>query len=139
MSTLVPCGAGDTDADSYTGGCDCDDANPQVWGTPGDVRDLVLYKDALDGPTLGWSAPLNPGGAVTVYDAIRTSDPSDFVTAATCLPAPDPSSLTRADSQDPEPDGVFCHLVRATNACPAGSGPLGASSSGARRAGRTCP
>jgi hypothetical protein len=79
------------------------------------------------------------GGVATDYDVIRTTDPSDFVNAAACLPAPDPTSLTRTDSQDPTPGGLFAYLVRARNGCPAGSGPLGTSASGAPRAGRNCP
>jgi hypothetical protein len=79
------------------------------------------------------------GGAATVYDAIRTLDPSDFVRAASCLPAPDPSSLTATDPVDPPPGESFKYLVRARNACPVGSGPLGATSSGAPRVARTCP
>jgi hypothetical protein len=137
--TLVPCAGSDADADSHRGGCDCDDADPQSWETPGEARALVLSQDPWNGPTLGWSAPVAAGGTATDYDVIRSADPSDFVIAATCLPSCDPARLTCVDAQDPLPGGLFGYLVRAKNACPAGSGPLGTSSSGSPRAGRTCP
>src|SRR4029079_10262989 len=72
-STIVPCGGSDADADEHSGVCDCDDANPQVWKTPGAARDLVLSKDSVNEATLGWSAPVDPGGAATVYDVIRAT------------------------------------------------------------------
>lgn len=139
VNALVPCHGNDGDADLRTSACDCDDSNAFVWETPGEVGALVLHHDPVNGTTLSWGAPSNPGGSATGYDAIRTTDPSDFVNAAACLPAPDASSLTRTDSQDPTPGGLFAYLVRARNACPAGSGPLGTGASGAPRAGLTCP
>jgi hypothetical protein len=138
VNTVVPCHGSDDDGDSRTSACDCDDANAQVWETPGEVNASVLHQDPVIGTTLSWSAPSDPGGAATDYDVIRTTDPSDFVNAATCLPAPDPSSLTRTDPEDPSPGGLFAYLVRARNACPAGSGPLGAGAGGALRVGRSC-
>lgn len=139
VSTLVPCHGGDLDADARTSACDCDDANAEVWETPGEAGPLVLHHDPLGGTTLSWSGPSDPGGVATSYDAMRSTDPSDFVNAATCLPSPDLTSLTRADALDPVPGGLFVYLVRARNACPAGSGPLGVSANGVPRMGVNCP
>jgi hypothetical protein len=139
VNAVVPCHGSDEDADSSMSACDCDDANAQVWATPGEVSALVLSRDLANGTMLSWSAPANPGGVAIGFDVIRTPEPSDFVSAASCLPAADPSGLTRTDPQDPPPGGLFAYLVRARNACPVGAGPLGAGASGAPRAGRTCP
>lgn len=139
VNAWVPCHGSDLDADSSTSACDCDDANAQVWAAPGEVSGLVLSDDPVIGTTLTWSAPATPGGLAIGYDAIRTTDPSDFVGAATCLPSADPSSVTRTDALDPAPGGLFAYLVRAKNACPTGAGPLGAAAGGAPRSGLSCP
>ena len=43
------------------------------------------------------------------------------------------------DSEVPPPGGHFLYLVRAMNACPAGTGTLGTGSSGQPRVGPSCP
>jgi hypothetical protein len=138
-STLVPCGGIDGDGDARPSLCDCNDADPLVWSTPGEVQGLVVYDDPSLGPTIGWNAPGVLGGAVAAYDVLRSFLPSDFMSPASCLPSLDPSGLTRADADDPPPGGLFSYLVRARNGCPTGSGTLGAGSNGAPRSGRTCP
>jgi len=50
-----------------------------------------------------------------------------------------PGATTASDMSDPGTGGVFFYLVRATNACPSGDGPLGARSNGTLRDGRSCP
>jgi hypothetical protein len=117
-------------------GTDCDDRNPNIWGTPGEVPVLVLEPD---GQTVSWSPPIDQGGSTLVYDTLRTSDPADFDLGAVCVESDDGTDTMAVDS-DPVPAGVtYYYLVRAENACPAGEGSLGNDSDGASRSGRTCP
>ena len=115
---------------------DCDDANNQVWSTPGEVRDLNLQVDAQ---TLHWSAPAGLGGTLVLYDTLRSSAPADFVAAGACVETDDGSDTQAVDPTMPLPGGLFFYLVRAQNSCPSGEGSLGNNSSGVPRAGRSCP
>ena len=115
-------------------GSDCDDTNGVVWGTPTATQDL-LFTDQV---TLSWSPPLEPGGAIPLYDLLRSSDPSDFGAAATCAQTNSPST-TSTDTAIPALSSAFIYLPRAETDCPGGAqGSLGSSSNGPRT-GRTCP
>jgi hypothetical protein len=113
---------------------DCDDGDGAVWATPGVVSNL-RFSDAV---TLAWDAPDDPGGTALAFDVIRSVDPADFVTAAACV-ATDEASTEALDADAPSPGETFHYLARAQNDCPLGQGPLGQTSSGAPREGRTCP
>jgi len=138
--TAGACAGSDHDGDGFAA-CDCNDANADAWTTPGEALDLRLAKGAGSETILSWLAPTNPGGVLVaiVYDAIRSVTPADFVASASCLPVAGPGVTTCSDLSDPGTGGVFFYLVRATNACPSGDGPLGTRSNGTPRGGRSCP
>src|SRR5207245_1145033 len=63
-----------------TGG-DCNDADGTIWATPSEVQG-----DQFPDPvTLTWAAPSAPGASADVYDVLRSTNPADFVGAATCV------------------------------------------------------
>jgi hypothetical protein len=116
-------------------GDDCDDANPQVWETPGEARSLLF----TNAQTFSWAPPASLGGLAVVYDALRSADPANFVGAATCVESNDGSNTTATDASAPAVGTGFFYLVRAENTCPSGQGLLGTNSSGTPIAGRSCP
>jgi len=115
---------------------DCDDGDDRIWRTPGEVP-LLTFDDAQ---TLSWTEPLDPGGATSSlrYDTLRSADPADFVSAATCVESNDGADRTATDTQRPDPGQVFYYLIRAENDCPSGSGSLGTGSQVTGRAGAEC-
>jgi hypothetical protein len=113
---------------------DCSDTDSSSWATPSEVRDLRL----TDPITLAWSAPSQPGGVSLAYDSIRSSEPFDFISAATCV-ASDIAILTCTDAEVPVRGQIHFYLVRAQNGCPQGQGPAGSDSNGVSRAARSCP
>ncbi len=116
-------------------GDDCDDANAQIWGTPGEARGLLF----TDAQSFSWTPPASLGGLAVVYDALRTANPADFVGAATCVESNDGSNTIAVDASLPAAGTAFFYLVRAENACPSGQGVLGTNSSGTAISGRNCP
>ncbi len=138
-------GTGDDDADgdglSSCGG-DCDDAKGLVWGTPGEVSGVAA--DHAGGPggttTLSWDA-MSEGGdpAGFLYDTIRSGSGDDFTTAAICVETNSGPGTTATDSSNPALREAFYYLIRAENACPAGTGSVGFDSAGTPRSARTCP
>jgi hypothetical protein len=132
------CEGFDGDHDGFCTGeptFDCDDANPGIWSTPGEARDLG-FDDAV---TLVWSEPAEPGGVACAYDLLRSGDAGDFLGAGTCVESDDAQDLSALDPQEPGSGGAFFYLARASNGCPQGEGPLGQGSDGAPRPGRPCP
>jgi len=137
--TSTACAAYDTDGDHVAALCDCNDANPQLYAAPGEVRDLHLSRDESGYVHLEWSPPLDPGGSTAVtYDALRSSVANDFVGAAGCIAAGGTDTSAIDSPESPAP-AVRYYLTRAVNDCPAGRGPLGFSSSGLPQQGRSCP
>jgi len=133
----VACKALDFDLDGAVGTCDCNDADVGSWETPGEATNLNLVKSFYRGADLTWVAPADPGSAAPSYDLIRSADPTDF-TAGVCLVNADPTLPTVSDAAIPSPGAVVFYLVRARDACPAGIGPLGSSSSGVPHSGPAC-
>jgi hypothetical protein len=86
-----------------------------------------------------WSPPADPGGTVAglSYDVIRSSDASDFVTAAVCVESNESGNTVATLPATPASGEVLYYLVRAENACDIG--PAGFDSDGAERAARQCP
>ena len=125
----------DDDGDMFNLCVDCDDANPGIWATPGEVRNLRF----TDPETLSWDPPLNPGSTVVQYETLRSGDPADFLTNITCLTAPNPEDTSVMDPDDPFVGAQFNYLPRATNACSDGEGSLGNDSAGTPREGASCP
>ncbi len=136
--TAGACAGLDGDGDGFVS-CDCDDGDPGNWLTPGEARDLTLAHDAIDGTTLSWTPPDEPGASAVTYDTLRSGVPDDFVGGAVCVTPPDPAATTNSDPADPAAGALFHYLVRALNGCPAGVGTLGSDSSGTERAGVACP
>jgi hypothetical protein len=135
----APCPMDDADADARLACEDCDDGDGSIWATPGEVAGLLAGKDSQDRVILDWAPPDAPGGLVVAYETLRSPDPADFLTLAVCLAVPDPSVPGAVDAAIPTPGSVFHYLVRATNACPLGTGPLGSGSDGAPRPAASCP
>lgn len=126
----------DADADGIgRGACDCNDANAQIWSTPGQVRS-VRFDSAT---AMAWLPPIEPGGAQPRYDVIRSGTPSDFMTGATCVESDDASGTNAAELATPATGQGYYYLVRTENSCAAGSGPLGISGGVYARVARNCP
>jgi len=128
----------DFDFDDVAAVCDCDPHDGAVWMLPGEVPQLVLNRDAEDAgaTTLTWTAPPDPGGTQVAYDTLRSSTPADF-TAADCIESGDGSDTTASDPVTPASGNLACYLVRARNACGAGS--PGETSAGIPRTAVDCP
>ena len=131
----------DGDTDGVTAGqCDCNESDPDIWGTPSEVRNLALSRDPVTGmTTLTWTLPVEPGGAVVPYDVIRSASRSDFVTSAVCIESGDSSDMTATDSDDPSPSSALYYLVRGANDCALGEGTVGNRSNLVLRTARSCP
>ena len=133
------CPLDDGDGDSHLVCEDCNDADGDIWATPGAVSDLTVNKDPQDRSILAWSVPAAPGAVALTYETVRSDVASDFTTGAVCLVSFDPTATTSTDQEIPGPGGAFHYLVRATNGCPLGTGPLGEGSNGSTRSATTCP
>jgi len=134
------------DADQTTQACiapsgyvanpdDCNDADGSIWSTPGEVG-VARFADR---DTLSWTPPSQPGGALPMYDVIRSAIPTDFITNAVCVSTGDPSTSATVEDDPLFPGAVFNYLVRAGNGCPTGEGPVGERSDGTPRSARSCP
>lgn len=124
----------DTDSDTYGDLCDCLPADSSAWAKPSETPRLTIAN--LN--ALTWSEPEFPGGDRPAYDTLRSSDPSDFMTAVICVEANDGTDRQTIDASRPEPGRAYFYLVRAETNCPAGLGTLGVSSSGLERTGIDC-
>jgi len=140
LATAGGCTDGDGDLRYMESACaavpDCDDADDGIWRTPGEVP-VLTFGNAL---TLNWTEPFEPGGtqASLRYDTLRSTDPADFISAASCVESDDGSDRSATDTQAPDPGQLFYYLVRAQNGCPAGSGSLGTGSVPTERNGADC-
>jgi len=94
---------------------------------PGAVSNLRF---AADRETLEWTFSPVLGEDPPVYDAIRSTLPSEFVAGAVCVEA-DGENTFATDTDVPPPAALFHYLIRAENDC--GASPLGAD-----RLARTC-
>ncbi len=133
--TVALCSTFDGDGDGRTG-CqgDCNDTSGSLWATPTETIDLL----ATSADTWAWSPPAAPGATVVSYDVLRAPGPGDFTGQATCVES-NGADLSAEDQASPLSGEAFFYLVRASNMCPAGTGPLGSGSDGVPRAGRPCP
>jgi len=133
------CVDADADGDGFAA-CDCNDASGLIWGTPGEAQNLRAAIDrATHVTTLSWDPPQSPGSVGDDYEVLRSDLSSDFTgPSAICVVGSTPNTFFD-DPADPAGDALFSYLVRATNACPMGQGPLGNASSGIPRLGLSCP
>ena len=117
--------------------CDCNDIDPSVWATPGEVTGLVLVRDVELGVTrLVWSPPAATGGTMMSYETLRSVEAADWI-GAVCVHDAMPFDTTNVDGATPALDGLFLYLVRGENRCPDGVGPIG--EPGETQLARRCP
>jgi len=120
----------DVDGDGFDVCNDCTELLNWMWSTPGEVTGLTIL-----GSSLNWVQPLDPGGSLSVYQVLRTTDTSDFTTAQ-CIALDHFIVTAYIDTTLPQAGEVFHYLVRATSYCEYGS--LGTDSNSAERAGPIC-
>jgi hypothetical protein len=136
------CDSFDPDEDGVSVCDDCQEREPRIWSTPGEVRD-VEWRDVFGGQIgLGWSAPEEPGTAHDLtYETVRAQDADDFMTDPACLVSGTPTQTWYLDSEVPPAGSMFCYLVRAMNQCPGdlGEGGVGTDSDGEPRSAASCP
>ncbi len=106
----------------------------------GEVQDLNLEHDRGSGiTTLTWRALPWRDDMGTLYDTLRSVNPSDFIGAALCLESDDGSDTSAIDPDLPSPESLYFYLIRGKYDCPHGDGPLGNMSDGTPRDGLNCP
>ena len=114
---------------------DCSDTDGQVWALPSEALDLVVDADR---ERLTWTEPAEPGCvAGLVYDTVRSEVSDDFWTDAACIETGDGGDTQALDPDEPPAGVVYHYLVRALNACGAGS--AGQDSDERDRQLRVCP
>jgi len=115
---------------------DCNGADPNVWGTPGETLNLTFASPT----SLTWGVPADPGALASslVYDTLRSGAPGGFL-GATCVESDDGPNTTAVDVAEPASRQLFFYLSRAQSSCPSGSGSLGSDSAGTPRTGAACP
>jgi hypothetical protein len=128
----------DSDGDTYLACEDCDDEVAAVWFPPDVVSGLTLQRVGPTLAVLSWDAPDEPGCVAVSYQVVRSTGATEF-SGATCLDLNDPGARSAWDTTLPAPDDLFAYLVRATNGCPNGIGPLGPGSDGLPRPSTDCP
>jgi hypothetical protein len=128
------CPSPDSDNDGFLACEDCNDGDPNAWATPGEVGNLMIGAETI----ITWDPVTFPGATAATYEVLRArSTPADFTVSTNCLIPTVPTNTGLQDLATPIPNTMFAYLVRATNACPVGLGPLG-SGSEEGRVGRTC-
>ena len=121
----------DGDSDGVLNGDDCIDADPGVWGAPGEVTDLMLNKSGVLEFT--WTEPI--GGSTAEYDILRSYDYTDWYNA-TCVASGVQTTSAWTDALDPAPGDLVFYLIRARNEC--GISTLGNNNDGSQRHGNAC-
>ncbi len=120
-------------------------ATTSVFAALSPVLNVRILSNSLPGPNAGtnltftWDPPASAasGCGTVVYDVLQSSNPADFVTAATCVATGVTVTTAPDDDLVPmNPGEVRYYLVRDRDAC--GSN-LGTASDGTPRQGRTCP
>jgi len=117
----------DFDLDGRGDACDCQPLDSSLWSIPGPVRNMFsLYDSTTHAVEIYWMPPLEPGGTVLVYDALKTQYFSFgsgivFGPSTLCLESDDGSDTTALDpfAGDPGfiPGSSALYWVRAENAC----------------------
>ena len=110
----------DGDGDGFLDALDCAPLDDQTWAQPTEVQDLTVSHNQMTNiTTLSWSPPVNLGSTSVVYDAMYSTDASDFL-SATCI-AVDTVDTFAVDATAPPPGTVRNYLARAENNCGLGS------------------
>jgi hypothetical protein len=136
------CDTFDPDDDGVSVCEDCQEREPRIWSTPGEVRD-VEWRDVFGGQIgLGWTAPEESGTTHDLtYETLRALQADDFMTDPACLASGDPRQTWQLDPEPPPAGSMFCYLVRAMNQCPGdlGEGGVGTDSNDEPRSAASCP
>jgi hypothetical protein len=125
----------ESDGDGVPDATDCAPNDPTAYAIPGIVR-AVHYETKT---ALFWSPPHPPAGSGTVYDVLGgalTGFPVGSGAGEVCLAHATGTTFVIESSAPPPGTGRYS-IVRATNACGAGS--YGTRSSGAPRTSAACP
>jgi len=117
------CTAGDGDGDGIPDLSDCAPADPQAFALPQEVQGVVV--DRAVGTELFWGTQQGTAGAGTVYDIVRgvlsVLRAEAGYAGASCLAASETETpLLDPETDPPSRDGRY-YLVRARNACGAGT------------------
>lgn len=127
-SGAVPAGlpviaAVDADDDSVCSMVDCDDADSDAWGAPGEVRQISLRRSPAGTVQVEWSAAAYLGGNAVLYDLVSFDDAASPSAGQSCLSSGQ-SGLTFVDGSTLPPDSVRFLLPRAVG-CAVGSAGVG--------------
>ena len=134
-SSVVLAVSPDLDGDGFGDAGDCAPSDPGVGAAPVEVAGVAFQADKQ---TLAWRSQAAYAGAATVHDVVR-GEIGDLPTGGateTCL-ASGVATAQIVDAAEPDPGVSFYYLVRARNAC--GAGTYGAATAGAPRTTVACP
>lgn len=132
------CSQPDADTDGFVSCQDCNDGDIGAWSTPTEAINLLVTGNSGGLTEFTWDPPLDPGGNSVTYQVLRARSAENFLTSTSCLAPVVATDTNLEDGQDPLPGAGFYYLVRPTNTCPFGDGPLGNGVAG-ERDGRSCP
>jgi photosystem II stability/assembly factor-like uncharacterized protein len=126
----------DRDLDGVNNLEDCAPDDEGAFALPGELSGLLFQDDAQ---TLEWN-PVQPGaGSGTVHDVLRGALeelPVGAGASELCV-ASGVAGTSASDAAEPPSEGGFWYLVRARNAC--GAGTYGSDSTGSERTSSACP
>ena len=127
----------DADNDGFDMCTDCDETNPDAWGTPEAITTLRWEESTTLGrQVLRWDAPLETGGNGMVYDVLRSGEARHLL-RSTCHAGDATTEFD--DVTEPLPGEIYFYAVRGRTECPMyPNGSLGTMTSGAQRLGREC-
>jgi hypothetical protein len=128
----------DFDGDGSGYCADCAENDSLSWATPDEVLDVHATRAPGGEVILDWREPAEPGSSRPTYETLRTTVPSDFVGAASCLFSRDRSLRTVTDNGAPSFRQALYYLVRAKSGCAAGMGTTGTDSFGQSRLEAIC-
>jgi hypothetical protein len=123
----------DGDGDGAGDACDCAPTDAGAFRVPGEVGNMTF---AGDNVSLMWDSAVPGAGTNTFYDVLKTPNPSQPGPADICLSSGFPGAM-QSDMSAPPLGGVSYYLVRARNAC--GAGTYGYWSNGVERTLTACP
>ncbi|RLE22971.1 MAG: hypothetical protein DRJ50_06875 [Actinobacteria bacterium] len=124
----------DADSDGTVNADDCAPGDTNVWAPPSPAENLRVGVGGVSRDGMSWQPPSSPGGALLLYDLLRSPDLSDFG-SGTCVETDD-SDTVATDAANPLPGNHYGYLIRVKNAC---GSTLGESSGGLLRGGDSCP
>ncbi len=110
----------DADGDGHATPCDCQPANPAIWGLV--PTEVVAVSVAPDKQTISWSVPSQFFGTNPVYDVFKATQSTAGASPTwTCLSG-DQLGTSLSDPLTPLSGNVFFYIARGQTAC--GNGTL---------------